>query len=85
MTVARNGQITLTEGELRHLGAAPGETVDVDLLPGRRAEIRGPRRAGKISDVFGILERPGQPARSIEEINEAIARGWAGLDREDQD
>ena len=42
-----------------------------------------PPKTGKISDVFGMPKREGQPALTIEEINEATARGWAGLDRDE--
>jgi AbrB family looped-hinge helix DNA binding protein len=85
LTVTGKGQVTLRKEVLRHLGVQPGEKVDVDLLPGGRVEVRAARRTGKISDVFGMLKREGQPTFTIEEINEAIARGWAGLDREDDD
>jgi hypothetical protein len=40
-------------------------------------ELR-PAPTGKISDAFGILKRPGQRAITIEEMNEVIAKGWAG-------
>ena len=83
LTITGKGQVTLRKEVLRHLGVQPGEKVDVDLLPGGRVEVRATRRTGKISDVFGMLKREGQPAFTIEEINEAAARGWAGLDRED--
>src|ERR1700676_313206 len=36
------------------------------------------RRKGKISDAFGILHRDGGPILTIEEINEATSKGWAG-------
>jgi hypothetical protein len=39
----------------------------------------------RISDFFGILKREGQPTFTIEEINEVTARGWAGLDRDQED
>ena len=32
-----------------------------------------------------MLKRDGQPTFTIEEINEATSRGWAGLDRETDD
>jgi antitoxin PrlF len=83
LTVTVKGQVTLRRELLRHLGVSPGEKVDVDLLPGGRIEIRAARRTGKISDAFGMLKREGQRTFTIDEINEAAARGWAGLDRED--
>jgi bifunctional DNA-binding transcriptional regulator/antitoxin component of YhaV-PrlF toxin-antitoxin module len=83
LTITGKGQVTLRKEVLRHLGVEPGEKIDVDMLPGGRVEVRAARRKGKISDVYGALKREGQPTFTIEEINEAAARGWAGLDRED--
>jgi antitoxin PrlF len=50
----------------------------VALLPGGRAELRPSKRTGTIDDFFGSLYRPGTKALTIEEINEAIEKGWAG-------
>jgi bifunctional DNA-binding transcriptional regulator/antitoxin component of YhaV-PrlF toxin-antitoxin module len=83
LTVTGKGQVTLRKDVLQHLGVQPGEKITVDKLPDGRVEVRAARRKGKISDVFGMLKREGQPILTIEEINEAAARGWAGLDRED--
>jgi bifunctional DNA-binding transcriptional regulator/antitoxin component of YhaV-PrlF toxin-antitoxin module len=83
LTVTGKGQVTLRKDVLQHLGVQPGEKITVDMLPDGRVEVRAARRKGKISDVFGMLKREGQPILTIEEINEAAARGWAGLDRED--
>jgi hypothetical protein len=46
-------------------------------VPGGRVELR-PVSTGKISDAFGLLKRPDQPALTIEEMNEVTARAWAG-------
>jgi len=83
LTVTGRGQITLSKDLLRHLGVQPGEKVDVEKLPDGRMEVRAARPRRPISDVFGLLKREGQPTLTIEEINEATASGWAGLDRED--
>jgi bifunctional DNA-binding transcriptional regulator/antitoxin component of YhaV-PrlF toxin-antitoxin module len=83
LTVTGKGQVTLRKDVLQHLGVQPGEKITVDMLPDGRVEVMAARPKGKISDVFGILKREGQPILTIEEINEAAARGWAGLDRED--
>jgi antitoxin PrlF len=83
LTVTAKGQVTLKKDVLQHLGARPGDKVDVNLLPGGRIEMSGPRRMrqGNLADLSGILKRPGQQALTIEEINEAIADGWAGIKR----
>jgi AbrB family looped-hinge helix DNA binding protein len=78
LKVTAKGQVTLRKDVLKHLGVSPGDQVAVDLLPGGRIEVRAAKRTGKISDVFGVLRREGGPVLTIEEINEAIAAGWAG-------
>lgn len=78
LTVTGKGQVTLRKEVLRHLGVEPGQKIDVDLLPGGRIEVRAARRTGKISDIFGMLKREGQPTLSIEQMNEIIEQGWAG-------
>jgi AbrB family looped-hinge helix DNA binding protein len=79
LTITAKGQVTLRKDVLRHLGVEPGAKVEVDLLPDGRVELRPAAKAiGKISDIFGMLRRDGQRPVSIEEMNEAIAVGWAG-------
>ena len=78
LKVTAKGQVTLRKEVLRHLGVIPGEKIEVDLLPGARIELRGAKKTGSIEDTFGALHRPGTKALTIEEINEAIQKGWAG-------
>lgn len=77
LTVTAKGQITLRREVLVHLGVRPGDKVDVDLLNDGRMQVRA--RPGKsVATIFGMLAKPGTPRRSIEELNEATAAGWAG-------
>lgn len=78
LSVTAKGQVTLRKDLLKHLGVRPGDKIDLDMLPNGRIEVRAARRTGKISDVFGMLHRKDGPTFTIEEINEAIAKGWAG-------
>ena len=78
LTVTSKGQISLKKDVLQHLGVHAGERLEVRKLPNGRIEIRAVRPKGKISDVFGMLKREGQRTISIEEMNEIIAKGWAG-------
>jgi AbrB family looped-hinge helix DNA binding protein len=78
LTVTSKGQVTLRKDLLKHLGVQPGEKIVVDKLPDGRIEMKAVRPTGKISDVFGFLERPNGPSLSVEEINRIAARGWAG-------
>lgn len=78
ITITSKGQITLRKELLRHLGIKPGDKVRLDKLPDGRVVIAPMKSTGKISDFFGSLKREGQRPISIEEMNEAIAKGWAG-------
>ena len=77
-TVTAKGQVTLRKDLLQHLGVGPGEKISVDMLPNGQAVVRAARPTGKISGLSGMLYRDGGPSFTIEEINEAIAKGWAG-------
>jgi len=79
LTVTAKGQVTLRKDVLDHLGVHPGEKITVNKLPDGRIEVKATRPPGKISDVFGSLKakRKGK-ALSIEDMNDTIARGWAG-------
>lgn len=79
LTVTAKGQVTLRKDVLEHLGVRPGDKISVEKLPDGRVEVRSAKRTGHISEVFGILKRPGQRPISIEEMNDVIEKGWAGL------
>jgi AbrB family looped-hinge helix DNA binding protein len=78
LTVTAKGQITLRKALLRYLGVHPGSKLDVHELPGGRLEIKAAPPTGKISDAFDLLKREGREPVSIEQMNEVIAKGWAG-------
>lgn len=76
--ISANGQITLDDDILAHLGAGPGSKLIARKLPNGAVELRLAGRRGKIANLVGFLTREGQRTVSIEEMNEAIAAGWAG-------
>ncbi|WP_414707943.1 AbrB/MazE/SpoVT family DNA-binding domain-containing protein [Rhizorhapis sp.] len=78
LTVTAKGQITLKKDLLQHLGIHPGDKLSIDKMPGGEVRIRADRPSGSIADFCGSLKREGQPSLSIEEMNEIIAKGWAG-------
>jgi len=78
LTVTAKGQVTLRKDLLQHLGVQAGSKIIVHKLPNGRIEVEAARPKGKISAVFGMLKREGQQTVSIDEMNEAIAAGWAG-------
>jgi bifunctional DNA-binding transcriptional regulator/antitoxin component of YhaV-PrlF toxin-antitoxin module len=78
LAVTVNGQVTLQQDLLQHLGIQPGDRVDFEKWPGGEVRIRAARPAGTIENFFGILAGRTDKVATIEEINEAIAAGWAG-------
>lgn len=78
LTVTARGQVTFRKEVLQHLGIKPGEKIELDLLPGGRAELKAVRPVGRIEDVFGMLAGKTNKRLTIDEINEAIERAWAG-------
>jgi AbrB family looped-hinge helix DNA binding protein len=78
LTVTAKGQVTLRKDVLEHLGVHPGEKIAVEKLPSGRIEVRAAKPSGRISDVFGMLQRKKGPHLSIEQMNKIAARGWAG-------
>ena len=77
-TPTRKGQVTLRRGLLEHLGVRPGEAIEFVPLPGGRLEVRPAAKPGSWDDFFGSIKNDGMPALTIEEMNEVIAKGWAG-------
>lgn len=85
-TMTSKGQITVPKEVREDLALVPGSKVLFVKLGER--DYRMIARTGKISDLAGMLYRPGQRTLSIEEINDGIAEGAAesgmrGVKRED--
>ncbi|HEY5793598.1 MAG TPA: AbrB/MazE/SpoVT family DNA-binding domain-containing protein [Bosea sp. (in: a-proteobacteria)] len=78
LTVTERGQVTFRKEILQHLGIRPGEKIELDLLPDGRAALRAARPPGTIDGFLGLLAGKTTAVATIEEINEAAARGWAG-------
>jgi bifunctional DNA-binding transcriptional regulator/antitoxin component of YhaV-PrlF toxin-antitoxin module len=78
LTVTAKGQITLRKDLLQHLGIHAGAKLTVHKLPNGRLEVEASRPKGKITEAFGMLKREGCKPVSIDEMNDVIARGWAG-------
>ena len=78
LTITARGQVTLRKRVLQHLGIKPGERIELDLLPDGRGLIRAARSGGRIQDFFGLLAGKTKKVATLEEINDAAARGWAG-------
>ena len=78
LTVTARGQVTFRKEVLQHLGIRPGEKIELDMLPGGRGVLKAAQPAGSISSFVGLLAGRSKRAATLDEINEAAARGWAG-------
>jgi bifunctional DNA-binding transcriptional regulator/antitoxin component of YhaV-PrlF toxin-antitoxin module len=83
LMVTSRGQVTFRKKVLEHLGIKAGEKIELDLLPDGRGMIRAAKPTGKIQDFFGVLAGKTKKVATIEEMNEAAERGWAGLNQAD--
>ena len=75
--VTSKGQLTLRRRLLDHVGAKPGDQLDIVELPGGRLEVRATSK-GSIEAFFGSLKHDGTAPLSIDEINNVIAKSWSG-------
>jgi bifunctional DNA-binding transcriptional regulator/antitoxin component of YhaV-PrlF toxin-antitoxin module len=78
LTVTARGQVTFRKDVLQHLGIKPGHKIELDLLPNGRGMLKAARPTGTIKDFVGLLAGRAKKIATIDEINEAAARGWAG-------
>lgn len=78
LTVTSRGQVTFRKEVLQHLGIRPGEKIELELIPGGRGIVKAARPFGKIDRLFGVLAGRTSKKATLEEIHEAIERGWAG-------
>jgi bifunctional DNA-binding transcriptional regulator/antitoxin component of YhaV-PrlF toxin-antitoxin module len=78
LTVTARGQVTFRKEVLQHLGIKPGQKIELELLPDGRGVLKAATPTGVISSFVGLLAGRSKKVATIEEINEAAARGWAG-------
>jgi antitoxin component of MazEF toxin-antitoxin module len=71
--------VTFRKEVLQHFGIKPGEKIELELLPQGRGIIRAARKKGSIDEFIGMLAGKTKKKATIEELNEAAARGWAGI------
>jgi AbrB family looped-hinge helix DNA binding protein len=70
------GQITIPLEVREDLGLKTGDRVS--FIKGQHGEYILKAKTGSIQDVKGMWKWTGKPV-TIEEMNETIAQGWAGL------
>ncbi|GAA2105219.1 MULTISPECIES: AbrB/MazE/SpoVT family DNA-binding domain-containing protein [Brevibacterium] len=74
-TVTSKGQITLPKELRDELNLTTGSKVA--FIRAGEGLYRLFPRTGSVRDLIGILHDPDRPTMTIEEMNEAIADGWA--------
>ena len=73
--VTSKGQITIPAEVRKKLGLKPGDRVR--FIEGENGEYILRPKTGSIMNLKGFLKWTGKPV-TIEDMNEAIAKGWAG-------
>jgi AbrB family looped-hinge helix DNA binding protein len=60
LTVTAQGQVAFPKEVLQHLGIKPGATIELDLLPNGRAELRAAHPREAPSGSCGESSKPRQ-------------------------
>lgn len=71
-TVSEKGQITLPKTLRDQMGIQPGARLDLRLGKDGTLEVRLLSRGA--ASLFGLLARAGEPARTLEQMDEAVSR-----------
>jgi len=75
-TLTSKGQITIPVEIRKKLGLKTGDRVQ--FVEGANGEIVLKPKNRSIMDLYGAVKWTGKPV-TIEEMNDTIAKGWAGL------
>jgi antitoxin PrlF len=78
LTVTAKGQVTLRKELLVHLGVEPGQKIEVSEMPDGRIVVKAAAPRGTLKDFSGLLAGKTKKVATLEEIDEAIAKSWAG-------
>lgn len=73
-TLTSKGQITIPKSVRESLGLRTGDRLEFDVQDDGSVRVR--KRSVDILDLIGMIKTDRHA--TLEEINEAIARGWAG-------
>jgi antitoxin PrlF len=75
-TLTSKGQITIPKNIRDRLRLEPGHRVEFQV--DRRGQVIMRARNVDVRELKGIIRSKRKTPLSIEEMNEAIARGWSG-------
>jgi AbrB family looped-hinge helix DNA binding protein len=81
-TVTDKGQVTLPKAIRDQLGIKPGSRIDFEVLADNTLSARVLTRGS--SGLFGLLQKPGEAVRTVEEIEAAIAAAMTGRAKADR-
>ncbi len=70
VTVSDKGQITLPHSLRQHLGISAGTRLEVEAQDDGTLRVRVLARGSQ--GLFGLLSRPGERTRSLDELDQAI-------------
>jgi AbrB family looped-hinge helix DNA binding protein len=76
-TLTSKGQITLPKDIREHLKVSAGD--EINFVVGDRGEVRVRPMNKSLWDLRGRFKRPGERPITLEEMDDAIARGAARL------
>lgn len=71
-TVTDKGQVTVPRNIREQLGIVPGSKLDFELMPD--GSVRLCVLAHGSDNLFGLLQQPGTPRLTVEEMDEGIAQ-----------
>lgn len=74
-TVTDKGQVTVPKEIRDRLGIVPGAKLDFEVLPDGMLRVRVLARGS--DNLFGLLHQEAMPPRTVEDMDEGIARAAA--------
>jgi len=77
LKVTAKGQITVKKDLLAHMGVKPGDTIEVKTYGVNAVTLRPVEKTKTWQDLANFLPPTGLHF-TLEEIEEAIQKGWAG-------
>ena len=77
LKITSKGQVTLNRDFLKHMGVHPGQEVRVVKMPNGRLEL-APKGEADFRSLRGLLHDLDRKPATLEQIDDAIAAGWAG-------
>jgi antitoxin PrlF len=78
LTITERGQVTFRKDVLQHLGIQAGEKIELAKMPNGVIALRASRPTGSWDGFIGLLAGKTKKTLTIEEMNRAIEKGWAG-------